>query len=101
MHHCLQVMPYSTGLRTPLSNFEAGENRKDASDPAITVRPSESERYLDLQVSGCCSCHAQLWHVPAAPDSECEGLIRIMHHAACAGHVVSIMSSSVLLSIAP
>ena len=30
-------MPYSTGCKTPLSNFEAGENRKDASDPAISV----------------------------------------------------------------
>ena len=33
----VQVMPYSTGCKTPLSNFEAGENRKDASDPAISV----------------------------------------------------------------
>ena len=34
---CAQVMPYSTGCKTPLSNFEAGENRKDASDPAVQV----------------------------------------------------------------
>jgi isoleucyl-tRNA synthetase len=32
-----KVMPYSTGCTTPLSNFEAGLNYKDVSDPAITV----------------------------------------------------------------
>ncbi|XP_077211966.1 tRNA synthetase class I (I, L, M and V) family protein [Tasmannia lanceolata] len=30
-----KVMPYSTGLKTPLANFEAGLNYKDVSDPAI------------------------------------------------------------------
>lgn len=34
----LQVMPYSTGCKTPLSNFEAGQNYKDVLDPAIMVR---------------------------------------------------------------
>ncbi|OSX66491.1 hypothetical protein POSPLADRAFT_1177964 [Postia placenta MAD-698-R-SB12] len=33
----LKVMPYSTGCLTPLSNFEAGQNYKDVSDPAVTV----------------------------------------------------------------
>ncbi|KAF7790404.1 hypothetical protein EIP86_001359 [Pleurotus ostreatoroseus] len=33
----LRVMPYSTGCLTPLSNFEAGQNYKDVSDPAVTV----------------------------------------------------------------
>ena len=33
----LQVMPYSTGCSTPLSNFEAGLNYKDVPDPAIKV----------------------------------------------------------------
>ncbi|KAI0069288.1 isoleucine-tRNA ligase [Artomyces pyxidatus] len=33
----LRVMPYSTGLLTPISNFEAGLNYKDVNDPAITV----------------------------------------------------------------
>lgn len=28
LHLVLQVMPYSTGLKTPISNFEAGENYK-------------------------------------------------------------------------
>ena len=43
MHHAaalallLQVMPYSTGCSTPLSNFEAGLNYKDVPDPAIKV----------------------------------------------------------------
>lgn len=32
----LRVMPYSTALTTPLSNFEAGLNFKDVSDPAST-----------------------------------------------------------------
>ena len=30
-------MPYSTGLSTPLSNFEAGQNYKDVSDPWVAV----------------------------------------------------------------
>ena len=30
-------MPYSTGCATPLSNFEAGQNYKDVSDPAVVV----------------------------------------------------------------
>ncbi|EGN99871.1 hypothetical protein SERLA73DRAFT_88601 [Serpula lacrymans var. lacrymans S7.3] len=33
----LRVMPYSTGCTTPLSNFEAGQNYVDVSDPAVTV----------------------------------------------------------------
>ncbi|KAK8516654.1 hypothetical protein V6N12_049376 [Hibiscus sabdariffa] len=32
-----KVMPYSTGCKTPLSNFEAGENYKTVSDPEIMV----------------------------------------------------------------
>ncbi|KAK9792748.1 hypothetical protein WJX73_005932 [Symbiochloris irregularis] len=32
-----KVMPYSTGCKTPLSNFEAGQNYKDVMDPAIMV----------------------------------------------------------------
>jgi isoleucyl-tRNA synthetase len=32
-----KVVPYSTGLSTALSNFEAGQNYKDVQDPAITV----------------------------------------------------------------
>ncbi|KAG8896411.1 isoleucine--tRNA ligase, partial [Tulasnella sp. 403] len=33
----LRVMPYSTGCTTPLSNFEAGQDYRDVSDPAVTV----------------------------------------------------------------
>ena len=33
----VQVMPYSTGCKTPLSNFEAGQNYKDVPDPEIMV----------------------------------------------------------------
>jgi len=32
-----KVVPYSVGVSTPLSNFEAGLNYKDVQDPAITV----------------------------------------------------------------
>eukprot|EP01053_Blabericola_migrator_P006604 Blabericola_migrator_1__6603@NODE_332_length_9696_cov_191_326202_g268_i0_p1_GENE_NODE_332_length_9696_cov_191_326202_g268_i0NODE_332_length_9696_cov_191_326202_g268_i0_p1_ORF_typecomplete_len1086_score270_09tRNAsynt_1/PF00133_22/3_3e160Anticodon_1/PF08264_13/5e34Anticodon_1/PF08264_13/71tRNAsynt_1g/PF09334_11/5_4e15tRNAsynt_1g/PF09334_11/4e12tRNAsynt_1e/PF01406_19/6_2tRNAsynt_1e/PF01406_19/0_044tRNAsynt_1d/PF00750_19/5tRNAsynt_1d/PF00750_19/8_6tRNAsynt_1f/PF01921_18/12tRNAsynt_1f/PF01921_18/2DUF len=32
-----KVMPYSVGCSTPLSNFEAGQNYKDVSDPSIIV----------------------------------------------------------------
>lgn len=32
-----KVMPYSTGCKTPLSNFEAGQNYKDVPDPAVMV----------------------------------------------------------------
>mmetsp|Transcript_17506 Transcript_17506/g.29785 ORF Transcript_17506/g.29785 Transcript_17506/m.29785 type:complete len:1080 (-) Transcript_17506:88-3327(-) len=33
----VKVMPYSTGCTTPLSNFEAGMNYKDVSDPELYV----------------------------------------------------------------
>jgi isoleucyl-tRNA synthetase len=32
-----KVVPYSIGLSTPLSNFEAGENYQEVQDPALTV----------------------------------------------------------------
>jgi len=32
-----RVVPFSTGLGTPLSNFEAGENYKEVDDPSLTV----------------------------------------------------------------
>ena len=32
-----KVVPYSTGISTALSNFEAGQNYKDVQDPAITI----------------------------------------------------------------
>ncbi len=32
-----KVMPFSTALGTPLSNFEAGSNYQDVQDPAITI----------------------------------------------------------------
>jgi isoleucyl-tRNA synthetase len=32
-----KVLPYSTGVSTPLSNFEANLNYKDVQDPAVTV----------------------------------------------------------------
>lgn len=33
-----RVMPYSTAVATPLSNFEASSNYKEVQDPAITVK---------------------------------------------------------------
>ena len=38
-----KVMPFSTACHTPLSNFEAGQNYKEVSDPA-----SESENNLSV-----------------------------------------------------
>jgi isoleucyl-tRNA synthetase len=32
-----RVMPYSTALNTPLSNFEASQNYRDVTDPAVVV----------------------------------------------------------------
>lgn len=32
-----RVMPYSTALNTPLSNFEAQQNYKDVQDPAVVI----------------------------------------------------------------
>lgn len=33
----VKVMPYSTGCTTPVSNFEAGLDYRDVSDPAVTI----------------------------------------------------------------
>ncbi|MFZ8933096.1 MAG: isoleucine--tRNA ligase [Bacteriovoracaceae bacterium] len=43
-----KVMPFSTALGTPLSNFEAGSNYQDVQDPAITVlfKLKDEETYL-------------------------------------------------------
>lgn len=37
IYHGSKVMPFSIGCGTPLSNFEAGENYKEVTDPALTV----------------------------------------------------------------
>ena len=49
----LQVMPYSTGLSTTLSNNEAAENYKDAQDPAVMVRVLLSVCYCNSSLSSC------------------------------------------------
>ena len=44
-----KVMPFSTALNTPLSNFEAQQNYKDTQDPAVVVTfplLDDSETYL-------------------------------------------------------
>ncbi|OLY82540.1 Isoleucine-tRNA ligase, cytoplasmic [Smittium mucronatum] len=33
----IKVMPYTTGCKTPLSNFEASQSYKDVTDPAVVV----------------------------------------------------------------
>ena len=44
-----KVMPYSMACGTPLSNFEAGLNYKDVSDPAVVVTfPLESDPNVNL-----------------------------------------------------
>ncbi|KAK4268844.1 hypothetical protein QN277_022077 [Acacia crassicarpa] len=37
VYKSFKVMPYSTGCKTPLSNFEAGQNYKDVPDPEVLV----------------------------------------------------------------
>ncbi len=43
-----KVMPFSTGLGTVLSNFEAGQNYQDVQDPAVTVlfKIKDREEYI-------------------------------------------------------
>ena len=38
-----RVIPFSTALTTPLSNFEAGQNYKEVSDPAIVIAFSSAD----------------------------------------------------------
>ena len=46
-----RVMPFSTALSTPLSNFEENQNRKDVQDPAIVVAfPLRSEPETSLLI---------------------------------------------------
>ncbi|KAH0789139.1 isoleucine--tRNA ligase, cytoplasmic [Histomonas meleagridis] len=45
----VKVMPYSTGCKTPLSNFEAGENYQKVSDPCLSVSftvPGKDYRFV-------------------------------------------------------
>lgn len=37
VYHGYKIMPFSTALNTPLSNFEAQQNYKDVQDPAVVV----------------------------------------------------------------
>jgi isoleucyl-tRNA synthetase len=37
VYQSYKVMPYSTALNTPVSNFEAAQNYKDVQDPAVVV----------------------------------------------------------------
>lgn len=44
-----KVMPYSTALRTPISNFEASSNFQEVQDPAVVVL---FEEYYDISING-------------------------------------------------
>lgn len=55
---CQQVMPYSTGCCTPLSNFEAGLNYKDVSDPAVMVRWQLMRRCIAVEQGKTFVCSA-------------------------------------------
>ena len=46
-----RVMPFSTALGTPLSNFEANQNYKEVTDPAVVIAFSsvdEESRFVEL-----------------------------------------------------
>jgi isoleucyl-tRNA synthetase len=47
-----KVLPYSTRITTPLSNFEAGLNYKDIQDPSVTIR---------LQLAGSPKKYLLVW----------------------------------------
>ena len=51
-----KVMPYSTGCTTPLSNFEAGQNYKDVTDPSSNISLSFSW----LIAFSCCFVSSQI-----------------------------------------
>jgi len=47
MYEGLKCVPYSCGMNTPLSNFEANLNYKNVQDPAVTVRAKLREGAAD------------------------------------------------------
>ncbi|ODV81974.1 uncharacterized protein CANTADRAFT_44761 [Suhomyces tanzawaensis NRRL Y-17324] len=57
----LRVMPYSTGLTTPLSNFEAQQNYKEVNDPAVTI----SFPLLDDEKTALVAWTTTPWTLPA------------------------------------
>ncbi|GKY90391.1 hypothetical protein MPSEU_000013100 [Mayamaea pseudoterrestris] len=56
-----KVMPYSTGCKTPLSNFEAGLNYKDVKDPAVVV----SFPILDMENTSFVAWTTTPWTLPS------------------------------------
>lgn len=58
-----RIMPYSTKLSTPLSNFEANKNYQDVQDPAITVRLRvvEGAEAIAPDLSGSASLFLTAW----------------------------------------
>ena len=64
----LQVMPYSTGCTTTLSNFEAGQNYKDVDDPAVTVSHQHSYSFSLRSIwSQCAGALMLAWCVRLRP----------------------------------
>jgi isoleucyl-tRNA synthetase len=53
-----KVMPFSTALGTPLSNFEAGSNYQDVQDPAVTVL---FEKFYDVGDAPCWPTYFVAW----------------------------------------
>ena len=53
----VQVMPYSTGLSTPLANFEANQNYKDTMDPSVMVGTTSLE-FCSSQKTALKACTA-------------------------------------------
>ena len=56
-----KVVPYSTGISTVLSNFEAGLNYKDVQDPAVTVAFS----LLDAKDTAILAWTTTPWTLPS------------------------------------
>ncbi|KDD75520.1 class I (I, L, M and V) tRNA synthetase, partial [Helicosporidium sp. ATCC 50920] len=58
-----KVMPYSTGCSTALSNFEAGSNYKDVSDPCVTIAFKLDD---DPDDAAMCAWTTTPWTLPSS-----------------------------------
>ena len=56
-----KVMPYSMACHTPLSNFEANQNYKDVSDPAVVV----SFKLVDDEATSILAWTTTPWTLPS------------------------------------
>ncbi|BBG93561.1 tRNA synthetase class I, L, M and V family protein [Prunus dulcis] len=71
-----KVMPYSTGCKTPLSNFEAGQEYRDVPDPEIMVAfPIVGDlQKANFQFSPMCQCKFHLREVYVVAESRLSAL---------------------------